>query len=93
MQGRENTASDRIHLQIQRIMYPDSGYRSETGGLMKDLRVLTADEVRQYHRDYYRPDNLCCIVAGKVDHKALLAALDKIEKKIVSKGPLKPMKR
>ncbi|KAF9316996.1 hypothetical protein BG003_001323 [Podila horticola] len=94
MQGRENTASSIMDLRRQRIMYPEnSGYRYETGGLMSCLRSLKAEKIRQYHRDYYRPDNLCLIVSGRVDHAKLLEALGPVEERILSKGPLPPMKR
>lgn len=60
MQARENTSGDLIALQsvaqvviaislanirLQRALYPEtSAYRSETGGLMAKLRVLTAQQ-------------------------------------------------
>lgn len=45
MQGRENGAADRMALRIQRTLYePGSAYRSETGGLMEALRVLTIQQ-------------------------------------------------
>ena len=40
-------------------LYPGvCGYKSETGGIMKDLRTLTIETIRVYHKSYYRPDNL-----------------------------------
>ncbi|KAF9967531.1 hypothetical protein BGZ70_009211 [Mortierella alpina] len=94
MQGRENTAGSIMDLRRQRIMYPEnSGYRYETGGLMSCLRSLKAEKIRQYHRDYYRPDNLCLIVSGRLEHSKLLGALGPVEERIISKGPLPPMKR
>ncbi|KAF9918748.1 hypothetical protein BX616_006122 [Lobosporangium transversale] len=94
MQGRENSSSSIMELCRQRTMYPESsGYRYETGGLMANLRSLKAEKIRQYHRDYYRPDNLCLIISGRVDHQKLLDALGPVEERILSKGPLPPMKR
>ncbi|KAF9111927.1 hypothetical protein BGX27_004236 [Mortierella sp. AM989] len=94
MQGRENDASSLMDICRQRTMYPEeSGYRYETGGLMSCLRSLKAEKIRQYHRDYYRPDNLCLIVSGSLDQKKLLEALGPVEERIISKGPLPPMKR
>ena len=63
------------------------------GCLTLDLRTLDVETVRQYHRSYYRPDNLCLIIAGSMDPAELLAKLDKFEDKIVSKGELPPMER
>ena len=45
MQGRENTDSDRTMRALLRAMYPpSSGYRSETGGIMENLRESTNNE-------------------------------------------------
>ncbi|POW06319.1 hypothetical protein PSHT_10429 [Puccinia striiformis] len=50
MQGRENGAMDLMSLRNQQLLYPPtSGYRSETGGLMEALRVLTVEQIREYH--------------------------------------------
>lgn len=45
MQGCQNLGDDRLHLQMKRIMYPETcGYRSETGGLMERLRELSVEK-------------------------------------------------
>jgi Zn-dependent M16 (insulinase) family peptidase len=45
MQARENTSSDLANLELQRLANPEgSAYRSETGGLMEALRVLTVED-------------------------------------------------
>ncbi|KAF8898648.1 Metalloenzyme, LuxS/M16 peptidase-like protein [Infundibulicybe gibba] len=67
MQGRENTSGDLMALSLQRLLDPPgSGYRSETGGLMEALRVLTPEQIREYHGSYYVPHNLSLIVTGKL---------------------------
>lgn len=44
MQGRENSAHSIASRAYLRAIYPpDCGYRSETGGIMKNLRSLTVD--------------------------------------------------
>ncbi|KAF9175181.1 hypothetical protein BGX20_007750 [Mortierella sp. AD010] len=48
---------------------------------------------KKYHRDYYRPDNLCLVVSGRLSQDKLLEALGPVEERIISKGPLPPMKR
>ncbi|ORX55668.1 hypothetical protein DM01DRAFT_1335062 [Hesseltinella vesiculosa] len=94
MQGCQNTGDDRIHLRMKRIMYPNNcGYRSETGGLMERLRELSVEKIRGYHQNYYRSDNLCLIITGKVDEQELMDALAPVEANILSKGPLPPMDR
>ena len=45
MQGRENTSGSRCFLAMSRALYPGHcGYKSETGGLMKNLRESTTNE-------------------------------------------------
>lgn len=44
MQGRENSGESRSHLQLLRAIYPDSGYSSETGGMLKNLQTSTSNE-------------------------------------------------
>ena len=64
-------------LEKQRQMFPrGSGYRSETGGLTANLKVLTNDEIRQFHRDMYRSDNLCLIICGNVPEDELLKTVN-----------------
>ncbi|KAG2229893.1 Metalloenzyme, LuxS/M16 peptidase-like protein [Thamnidium elegans] len=94
MQGCQNLGDDRLHLRMKRLIYPEScGYRSETGGLMERLRELSVDKIRDYHQSYYRPDNLCLIITGKVDKDELLKALEPVEESIIKKGPLPEMQR
>lgn len=49
--------------------------------------------VRDYHKSYYRPDNLCLIITGKVDKNELLKALEPVEESIIKRGPLPAMQR
>jgi Zn-dependent M16 (insulinase) family peptidase len=93
MQGRENLSADLMELRSQRAIYSkDSGYRSETGGLMEALRSLSAQQsapvclvaycgadaaiVRDYHAGSYLPHNMTLIVTGRVDPTALLDVLE-----------------
>jgi Zn-dependent M16 (insulinase) family peptidase len=90
MQGRENTSSDLMTLRLQRLLDPPgSAYRSETGGLMEALRVLTADQIRQYHQTYYVPHNLTLIVTGKFseDTASLLRVVqEQVEPTLIEHG-------
>ncbi|OCH95812.1 hypothetical protein OBBRIDRAFT_788022 [Obba rivulosa] len=90
MQGRENTSGDIMALHSQRLLNPlGSAYRSETGGLMSALRVLTIDQIRKYHHTYYVPHNFCLIVAGKLASgtKSLLDVIQKqVEPSIIEHG-------
>jgi Zn-dependent M16 (insulinase) family peptidase len=88
MQGRENLQGDLMDLQMRRLLYPDGdGFRYETGGMTKALRVLTADRIRQFHQDMYQPKNVRVILIGEVDHSNMLDILDGFEDGIIDKVP------
>ena len=92
MQGIENQSWFIQNLENQRLLYKNSGYKSETGGLTKNLRTLEADTIRKYHADNYRPDNLCIIVTGSVEEKELLELMVEFDLELPS-APEFPNKR
>jgi len=96
MQGCENTAENKTHLAMLRAMYPGQcGYSSETGGIMGNLRTSTTNKkVRDYHREFYRPENLCLIITGQIDPQKVFAAIDDFLQKIkLKEGSGRPYTR
>ena len=88
MQGVQNTQSELMELKSKRLLYPeDVGFRYETGGMMEQLRVLTADRIRAFHREMYQPKNLCLVIVGEVDHADMLRILDDFEVTILNDIP------
>lgn len=96
MQGVQNNAAELIDLAARRLTYPEGvGFRYETGGMMEQLRVLTAKRIREFHREMYQPKNLCLVITGEVDQSNMLEILDQFEDTIldVIPSPDKPFKR
>ena len=96
MQGVQNTASELMELRAKRLMYPEGvGFRYETGGMMEHLRVLTNQQIRDFHRKMYQPKNLCLALFGEIDHDELLNTLDQFEESILPDipDPEKPFTR
>lgn len=87
MQARENAAEERVQLALLRALYPGHcGYKSQTGGLLENLRNSTSHaKVQAYHREFYRAENLCLIITGQVSDEQVFAALSPIEDKIQEK--------
>ena len=82
MQGRENSSWSVVQQASVDVLYPgdDCGYSSETGGKMSNLRdSVDAAKIRQYHKEFYRADNLCIMVTGSVDSDKLVQVLQKWE--------------
>lgn len=88
MQGKENIGEYLVYVELFRAMFPGRcGYKSIVGGALKNLRESTTNEkVRQYHQEFYRPENLTIVITGQVKHADVFKALQIIEKKIISKG-------
>lgn len=94
MQGVENTGEARTNLELMKGLYPGTGYAVECGGLMENLRESTTNEkIKEFHKKFYRPENLTLIIGGQVDPNEVFEALVPIEKKILSKGELPPWTR
>lgn len=86
MQGRENTGESRANYKLMQLAYANCGYSSETGGIMHNLRTSTSNEkVRQYHAEFYRPENLTIVIAGQVDIDEIAKALEPLEQRILAK--------
>lgn len=88
IQGVQNTSSELMDVECRRSLYPEGvGFRQDTKGLMEQLRVLTADRIREFHREMYQPKNLCLVITGEVDHDHLLQILDDFESTILDAIP------
>ncbi|CAL3963099.1 unnamed protein product [Diplocarpon coronariae] len=96
MQGVQNNGPEIIDIRARRLLYPENvGFRYETGGLMENLRVLTPERIREFHKEMYQPKNLCLVLVGEVDKDHLLRILDEFEEGIIDSIPLPsaPFKR
>ncbi|XP_064646790.1 uncharacterized protein C05D11.1-like [Lineus longissimus] len=92
MQARENSGESRTYLSMLRSLYPGHcGYKSETGGMLEELRTSTSHEkVCNYHKEFYRPENLCLVITGQVKAEDVFEALKTFEDKIEKKGERSP---
>lgn len=68
---------------LEMLYPPESGYRAMTGGRSSKLRQVTREGVLDFHREFYRPDNVALVVTGRVEVKELFASLEGIEAKLL----------
>ncbi|XP_037046514.1 uncharacterized protein C05D11.1-like [Bradysia coprophila] len=74
---------------LLRTVHKDSGYASDTGGSLPNLRENTTHQQNvAYHKKFYRPENLCITVLGDVSIDDVMKSIQKVEKKIASKPKL-----
>jgi Zn-dependent M16 (insulinase) family peptidase len=92
MQGTENDCESLVMLQSRKLLFGDkSPFATETGGIMSALRVLTNDQIRQFHDLRYRPDNVCIIVTGAVDPDGLIGVMNEFDNLLrVNPSPRRP---
>ncbi|OWB74270.1 catalytic activity protein [[Candida] boidinii] len=79
-------------LETQRTLYKVSGYKSETGGLTSNLRTLTNDEIREFHKQNYRSDNLSIIITGSINETEFLETMESFDNELPDL-PSIPLKR
>jgi Zn-dependent M16 (insulinase) family peptidase len=53
---------------------------------MSALRVLTIDEIREYHHTYYEPYNTALVVCGPLDRSKLFESVAPVEQTLIAKG-------
>ena len=80
-----------MYFALAQKLYPSSGYQAETGGYLHNLRTSTSiAKVREYHKKFYRPENLVLTITGRVDEEELFETLKTTEEKVLSKREVLP---
>ena len=78
LQGYENDPGYRLSRRVMQAAFPNSPYGLPVGGTKADVQKFTVDQVRQYYRKYYSPDNATLIVVGDFQTEATLQAVKEI---------------
>lgn len=85
MQGTENQSWSISDNAIKKLLYgKDSGYSSETGGYMGALRKLTNEQIREFHKSHYRPDNLSVVVSGSIEESEFIQIMEEFDSSLIS---------
>ncbi len=67
-QSYENAPYGRAYLRMSELMYPKNHpYHWPVIGYMEDLTAASAEDVRDFFRTYYAPQNASLVVAGDID--------------------------
>jgi zinc protease len=81
----------KLNLLVEQKSFTTHPYRRPGIGNIEELNAATIEDVRAFHANYYRPDNVTLVVAGDFDQKQLDAWVDKYMGRIPK--PDKPMPR
>jgi Zn-dependent M16 (insulinase) family peptidase len=79
MEGRQFTEGDLCENATRRAVYPDSVYEYDSGGSIYDIAQLTADEVRSFHKQFYRVSNAALVVLGPCDRQKVIDAVEQLD--------------
>ncbi|MBQ9698074.1 MAG: insulinase family protein, partial [Acidaminococcaceae bacterium] len=60
----------------KKLLFPDTTYRFESGGLPSAIPQLTQEDFLNFHKMYYSPENSYIYLYGDMDIEATLAYLD-----------------
>ncbi|HEX7314701.1 MAG TPA: pitrilysin family protein [Pyrinomonadaceae bacterium] len=72
----------RLFYAIDKLSFAVHPYKRPTIGSKEDLDAATIEDVRAFHKTFYRPDNAVLIVVGDFDERQLDAWVDKYFAKI-----------
>ncbi len=77
LQGGENDPDTLLEQEVIAAAYKVHPYRHPTIGWLSDLRTMTRDDLYQYYRRNYVPNNATVVVVGDVDTDDVLRRVDK----------------
>jgi zinc protease len=75
--GTDNQPYGKAYLEIDNLAYDNFAYKHSTIGYMADLNAADLQDVKDFFRVYYAPDNAILTIVGDVDPQV---ALDKVKK-------------
>ena len=85
LQGYENSPSYRLNRAVMRAAFPTQPYGLPVGGTKADVQKFTVDQVLEYYRKYYSPDNATLIIVGDFQTEPTLAAVKETFGKVQGK--------
>jgi zinc protease len=73
----EDNPSSLLNESLMATAYMSSPYRHPVVGWMNDLQNMQASDARDWYRSWYKPNNATVVIAGDVDAKQVLSAVEK----------------
>jgi zinc protease len=77
LQGGENDPDTLLEQEVIAAAYKVHPYRHPTIGWLSDLQTMTRDDLYQYYRRNYVPNNATVVVVGAVDTDDVLQRIEK----------------
>lgn len=72
LQGYENSPEYRLSRVMMATLFPNHPYGLTVGGTAADVEQFSLEQVKDFYRQYYRPDNAVVVITGGIGpHQAL----------------------
>ena len=70
---------------LLRLLYPDKNccYYNIASGDTQNVRKLSMENVRKFHKQFYKPENICVVIVGKMSAENVDKVLDVIDAKLL----------
>ncbi len=75
LQGYENSPNYRLNRAVMRAAFPNQAYGLTVGGTKADVQKFTVEQVRDYYRRFYSPENATLVVVGDFQTEPALSAI------------------
>ncbi len=73
----DNNPVGYLYFRLFNIHYTAHSYHWTPIGFMHDIQSWTIEDIRAFHRRFYRPDNAIVVVAGDIDPRRVFDATEK----------------
>jgi predicted Zn-dependent peptidase len=90
-QSVDNQAYGQTDEKLEELIYDNFAYHHSVIGSMDDLDVASVDDVKQFFKTYYAPNNAVLALVGDLDTKETLAKVKKYFGNIPRQEPPKPV--
>ncbi len=89
--GVDNQPYGQAYEKIDELVYDNFAYKHSVIGSMSDLDAAAVDDVKQFFKTYYAPNNAVLALVGDLDPKDTLARVKKFFGAIARQEPPKPV--
>ena len=71
----ENSDQGKIYLQMMKEMFKGTPYGTSVIGTIPDLKSVTRDQIYNYFKKFYAPNNAVIIIVGDLNHSEVQTAI------------------
>ncbi len=78
LDGGNNSPGTRLYREVMLAAYPDSSYGWPVIGYRSEVENYTVEDIQNYYRTFYRPDNATLVIVGNFETQATLKKVREI---------------